>query len=83
MRCRSAVLFCGLLMGLLPGAALAHPGHGMGEGWSALHILTSPIHAGGILLAAAVAGVAWRWILRDIRRDRVKDRVSTRAGTGM
>ena|GEM_PF-1171469 len=37
-----------------PTVAWAHPGHGLGDGTSLLHYLTSPIHVGGAMLALTV-----------------------------
>lgn len=42
--------------------ALAHPGHGHGDGHSLLHYLSSPEHVWpAALLLAAVIGGAWWW----------------------
>jgi hypothetical protein len=47
---------------LLPRVAGAHPGHGLGDGWSLLHFVTEPVHGGaGILLAVLVLGaIGWQ-----------------------
>jgi hypothetical protein len=49
---------------LLPGVAGAHPGHGLGDGWSLVHFVSEPVHgAAGILLAVCLLG-AIAWVLR-------------------
>jgi hypothetical protein len=55
------MLLAGSAAALFPQVARAHPGHGLGDGWSFLHFVSEPVHAvPGILLAACVLGaIAW------------------------
>ena len=52
--------------------ALAHPGHGHGDGFSLLHYLSAPEHVAVLGLLAAIAGVLGGWWLRR-RRARRRD----------
>ena len=54
-------LFAGAAVALVPWVARAHPGHGIGDGWSFFHFVSEPVHGGaGILLAVCVLGaIAW------------------------
>ena len=56
------IVFAGALGALVPWVARAHPGHGIGDGWSLLHWMAEPVHGGaGILLALCVlGGFAWQ-----------------------
>lgn len=67
MRMRSSLP---ILLALAAGPALAHPGHGHGEGGSLLHFLSAPEHAWplGLLAVAVIAG------LFVIRRHRQRTR---------
>jgi len=56
-------------------AASAHPGHGVGDGTSLLHYLTSPLHVGrAMLVLTALAGLSMlqrRKATARLRRPRV------------
>ena len=59
-------------LALASSPALAHPGHGHGDGHSLLHYLSSPEHvwpAAAALLLAAVIGGAWLWRWSRRRKD--------------
>ncbi|WP_018947317.1 hypothetical protein [Thioalkalivibrio sp. AKL17] len=60
-------------LALAASPALAHPGHGHGDGHSSLlHYLSSPEHlwpAAAVLLLAAVIGGAWLWRRSRRRKD--------------
>lgn len=59
---------------LAPAAALAHPGHGSGAPWSALHYLSEPEHlAIGAIAVLLVAGIVRFRRLRS-RRATVRPR---------
>lgn len=53
---------------LLSRAAVAHPGHGAGEGTDAAHFLTEPVHFVPLVLVAAVDLLGWRSRRRRARR---------------
>ncbi|WP_017943027.1 MULTISPECIES: hypothetical protein [unclassified Thioalkalivibrio] len=60
-----------MLLALASAPALAHPGHGHGEGFSLSHWLSAPEHAWslGLLAMVIVAGrFARRWQRRRSRR---------------
>ncbi len=42
------------LLGMLPLAAMAHPGHGDGDGFNITHYFTEPEHIGVFLVSALV-----------------------------
>ena len=57
-------LLAGASVALVPWVAAAHPGHGLGDGWSFFHWVSEPVHGGaGILLALCVLG-AIGWVRR-------------------
>lgn len=53
---------------VLSHAAVAHPGHGTGEGTDAAHFLTEPVHLAPLVLVAAVGLLGWRLRRRRARR---------------
>lgn len=60
----------------LSSPALAHPGHGHGEGFSLLHYLSAPEHAWTLVLGAGLgaAVVGGAWYLRRLRKGRQEQR---------
>ncbi|MFO8005407.1 hypothetical protein [Thioalkalivibrio sp.] len=59
------------LLALASSPAVAHPGHGHGEGFSLLHFLSAPGHAWplGLLAVAIIAGrFVRRWHRQRPRR---------------
>ncbi|WP_018863243.1 hypothetical protein [Thioalkalivibrio sp. ARh3] len=61
------------VLALASGPALAHPGHGHGDGFSLLHYLSAPEHVAGLVLLAVVGGGIAGWWLRRRRRDDRQD----------
>ncbi len=49
---------------LISSPALAHPGHGVTEGDSAVHYLVEPLHIGPILLLLATGLTTALWLKR-------------------
>ncbi|WP_018871662.1 hypothetical protein [Thioalkalivibrio sp. ALJ16] len=60
-------------LALASSPALAHPGHGHGDGFSLLHYLSAPEHVAGLVLLAVVGGGIAGWWLRRRRRDDRRD----------
>ncbi|OAI55651.1 hypothetical protein AYO47_02390 [Planctomyces sp. SCGC AG-212-M04] len=60
---------------LITSPVLAHPGHGVTEGDSAVHYLAEPLHIGPVILLV-VAGIATAlWLKRrnkSLRHERVR-----------
>ena len=59
------------ILALTSAPALAHPGHGHGDGHSLLHYLSSPEHVWPLaLLLVALVGVGgWLWRRSRRRKD--------------
>jgi len=52
--------FLALVTALWPALTAAHPGHGApGDGWTALHYLTEPLHLPAALGALLLGALAW------------------------
>ena len=56
------IVFAGTLGTLVPRVARAHPGHGIGDGWSLLHWVAEPVHGGAaiLLVLGLLGGLAWQ-----------------------
>lgn len=60
-----------LLILLVAGSAVAHPGHGSAQYQDGvLHYVTSPAHAGSTLLAVIAVVASVRWLCRRDKSDR-------------
>lgn len=65
--------YAGSLLALLvPGALLAHPGHGVFDGLSLAHHLASPVHVAVLFAGLVLTAAAWRWVPAVIRNRRNK-----------
>jgi hypothetical protein len=58
------IVFAGALGALAPWVARAHPGHGIGDGWSLLHWVAEPLHGGAAILLALGLFGAFAWLRR-------------------
>lgn len=59
------------ILALVSAPALAHPGHGHGDGFSLLHYVSAAEHVAILgLLAATVAGLGGWWLHRRRSRRR-------------
>lgn len=62
---------CSTTLALLTSAtAFAHPGHGVGGDWSALHYLREPLHASVVLPLLLAAGLVTLLVGHRRRRPR-------------
>ncbi len=51
---------------VVPGLAVAHPGHGAGVDSGLVHYLTEPLHVGLVVLALGAALLARRAVRRPV-----------------
>jgi len=67
--------FCLTASLLAASPALAHPGHGVTEGDSAVHYLLEPLHVGPVLLVIAAGVTTALWLKRrsnTLRHERAR-----------
>ncbi|MCB0600470.1 MAG: hypothetical protein KDC28_04555 [Saprospiraceae bacterium] len=55
-----------LLLSLLPFTLIAHPGHGIGNGWSLTHYTGSLEHAW--ILVVAIVAISY-WLVRSTKKS--------------